>query len=283
MTMPDETATGNSSSSIILMGDPRVTAIPVSDNSEELTDVRDHGLRVSPLRADDAGDFAHVRAGLAARLLRAAGELPRGVHLLLIEGYRPPALQRRYFDNYLRSLRTTTPESDDVQLRMLASRYVSPPEIAPHSAGAAIDLTLCTDDGTQLDLGTPVNATPEQSAGACYTHHPSVDGEARRNRATLAEALRTAGLVNYPTEWWHWSGLSASPVSPATPSSWPATRRQRPDWPTSLPTWTKWPTTMLSQEACPQTHHTITEHDLRSLAPILETSARMPCPARVSQ
>jgi zinc D-Ala-D-Ala dipeptidase len=43
---------------------------------------------------------------------------------------------------------------------MLASRYVSPPEIAPHSAGAAIDLTLCGGDGTELDLGTPVNASP---------------------------------------------------------------------------------------------------------------------------
>lgn len=202
MTMPDETATGNS---IVLMGDPRVAAIPVSDNGEELTDVRDHGLRVSLFRADDAGDFAHVRAGLATRLLRAAAELPRGVHLLIIEGYRPPALQRRYFDNYLRSLRATAPASDEERLRMLTSRYVSPPGIAPHSAGAAIDLTLCADDGTQLDLGTPVNATPEQSAGACYTHHPSVDGEARRNRATLAEALGTAGFVNYPTEWWHWS------------------------------------------------------------------------------
>ena len=202
MTMPDETATGNS---IVLMGDPRVTAIPVSDNGEELTDVRNHGLRVSTFRADDTGDFAHVRAGLAARLLRAAGELPRGVHLLLIEGYRPPELQRRYFDNYLRTLQEASPSSDEEHLRMLTSRYVSPPDIAPHSAGAAIDLTLCADDGTQLDLGTPVNATPEQSAGACYTHHPSVGGQARRNRATLAQALGIAGLVNYPTEWWHWS------------------------------------------------------------------------------
>ena len=202
MTMPDETATGNS---IILMGDPRMTAIPVSDNGEKLTDVRGHGLRVSTLRADDASDFAHVRAGLATRLLQAAAELPRGVHLLLIEGYRPPALQRRYFESYLRSLRATAPDRDEEQLRLLASRYVSPPEIAPHSAGAAIDLTLCAGDGTELDLGTPVNATPEQSAGACYTRHPSVGGEARRNRDTLARVLRAAGLVNYPTEWWHWS------------------------------------------------------------------------------
>ena len=44
MTMPDETATGDG---IILMGDPRVTAVPASDNGEELIDVRDHGLRVS--------------------------------------------------------------------------------------------------------------------------------------------------------------------------------------------------------------------------------------------
>ena len=202
VTMPDETTTGNG---IILMGDPRVTAIPVSDNGEELTDVRDHGLRVSTFRADDRGDFALVRAGLAARLLQAAELLPRGSRLLLIEGYRPPALQRRYFDDYRSSLREASPGRDEEHLRMLASRYVSPPEIAPHSAGAAIDLTLCSDDGTELDLGTPVNATPEQSAGACYTGHPSVTGQARRNRAALSEALRAAGLVNYPTEWWHWS------------------------------------------------------------------------------
>jgi D-alanyl-D-alanine dipeptidase len=195
--------------SVVLMGDSRVTGIPVSDSGEDLVDVRDHGLRMSSYlssyRADDAGDFAHVRAGVAARLLHAAEALPRGAHLLLIEGYRPPALQRQYFDEYLGSLREASPDGDEEQLRMLASRYVSPPEIAPHSAGAAIDLTLCDGDGTELDLGTPVNATPEESAGACYTRHPSVTGEARRNRDTLSEALRAAGLVNYPTEWWHWS------------------------------------------------------------------------------
>ncbi len=187
------------------MSDSRVTAVPVIDNGEDLIDIRDHGLRVSPLVADGAGDYAHVRAGLAARLARAQQALPRGVHLLLVEGYRPPALQRSYFDEYLTSLRQASPGRSEEELRMLASRYVSPPEIAPHSAGAAIDLTLCAGDGAELDLGTRVNASPEESAGACYTGHPSVRGEARRNRAILADALHAAGLVNYPTEWWHWS------------------------------------------------------------------------------
>jgi D-alanyl-D-alanine dipeptidase len=161
--------------------------------------------RVAAFRGDDSGDFALVRAGLAARLRRAADVLPRGVRLLVIEGYRSPGLQRRYFEGYLSSLREASPGSDEERLRMLASRYVSPPEIAPHSAGAAVDLTLCSAGGAEFDLGTPVNATPEQSAGACCTAHPSVTGEARRNRTVLSEALRAAGLVNYPTEWWHWS------------------------------------------------------------------------------
>src|SRR5690242_15369769 len=101
MDMVDEGGTPD----VVLIADPRVTAIPVRDNGEGLVDVRDRGLRVSPYRADDAGTFAHLRTGLAGRLLLAAGALPGGLRLLIIEGYRPLALQRQYFDDYLCSLR----------------------------------------------------------------------------------------------------------------------------------------------------------------------------------
>lgn len=90
-------------------------------------------------------------------------------------------------------------------LRQLASRYVSPPEIAPHSAGAAIDLSLCTNEGEELDMGTPVNASPEASDFGCNTAALNISSTARANRDTLAGVLTEAGLVNYPTEWWHWS------------------------------------------------------------------------------
>lgn len=52
-------------------------------------------------------------------------------------------------------------------MRTATSRFVSPPEIAPHSAGAAVDLTLADADGREPDLGTRMNATPEESDGAC--------------------------------------------------------------------------------------------------------------------
>jgi D-alanyl-D-alanine dipeptidase len=77
--------------------------------------------------------------------------------------------------------------------------------VAPHVAGAAVDLTLVDACGDELDLGTPIDATPEQSDGRCYFAAAGIGADARAHRALLARVLGDAGLVNYPTEWWHWS------------------------------------------------------------------------------
>ena len=61
---------------------------------------------------------------------------------------------------------------------MLASRFVSPVEVAPHVAGAAVDLTLIGENGP-FDLGTPIDATPEQSNGACFFDAANISREAR--------------------------------------------------------------------------------------------------------
>ncbi|MFE6854859.1 M15 family metallopeptidase, partial [Streptomyces sp. NPDC057674] len=156
-------------------------------------------------RQGTAGAFAHLREGVLDRLLTAQAQLPRGMRLLFVEGYRPPALQRHYFDEYAAELRAEHPDWAAERIRSAASRYVSPPEIAPHSAGAAVDLTLADDEGRELDLGTRMNASPEESAGACYTQADTIGVDARRHRDIMSTALSAAGLVNYPTEWWHWS------------------------------------------------------------------------------
>ncbi|NGN63731.1 M15 family metallopeptidase [Streptomyces sp. A7024] len=193
------------STDVILMSDPRVTSIPVAECGAPLVDVRDAGLLVSDYRADAAAAFARLRTGVVERLVEAERKLPDGLRLLFIEGYRPPALQRRYFASYAAELRAANPEWPEERVHTAASRYVSPPEIAPHSAGAAVDLTLADADGAQLDMGTRVNANPEESEGACYTAAPNIGAGARENRELLGAALGGAGLVNYGTEWWHWS------------------------------------------------------------------------------
>ncbi|WP_129312417.1 M15 family metallopeptidase [Streptomyces sp. L2] len=192
-------------SEIILMSDPRVAAVPVHECGEPLVDVRRGPLLVDLRKQDDSDAFFYLREGVLERLLQAQAHLPAGLGFLVVEGYRPPGLQRRYFEKYAARLRAEQPGWTDEQIRSAASRFVSPPEIAPHSAGAAVDLTLVDADGRELDLGTPMNATPEESAGACYTDAAGISEQARAHREILGRVLTAVGLVNYPTEWWHWS------------------------------------------------------------------------------
>lgn len=190
---------------VVLMADPRVAAVPIRDEGELLVDLAEAGFFVDRRCADPAGAFRLLREGAAERLARAEKLLPGGLRLLVVEGYRPPSLQRRYFEEYRDELAKLHPDHSSEQLRTAASRYVSPPDIAPHSAGAAIDLTLCDAAGVELDMGTRMNASPEESAGHCYTDAPGLDPSATERRMVLVEAMHSAGFVNYPTEWWHFS------------------------------------------------------------------------------
>lgn len=109
------------------------------------------------------------------------------------------------FTGYRGELRRRHPDWSPQRLHRETTKFVSPVDVAPHSTGGALDLTLCTDDGVELDLGTAIDATPEDSADACFTDAPTIGRAARRHRQILADALGGAGMVNYPTEWWHWS------------------------------------------------------------------------------
>jgi D-alanyl-D-alanine dipeptidase len=188
---------------IVLMGDPQVAGVPVRECGEPLVSA-DANFAMSQLKEDVDPARRLVRVGVHERLLDAGQMLPEGFRLCWVEGYRDASLQHRYFEEYRAVLAQDHADLTDEQCALLASRYVSPPAVAPHVSGAAIDLTLCDEQGTELDLGTPVNASPEESGGRCYSD-AEVGSEARHYRNVLAAALSGAGLVNYPTEWWHWS------------------------------------------------------------------------------
>jgi D-alanyl-D-alanine dipeptidase len=135
-----------------------------------------------------------------------AAELLRPAYILALnEGWRSPTLQASGFDRQVRRLATVYPNEEPGNLRRLASRFVSPPDVAPHPTGAAVDVVLLDRDGNEVDMGCPLDTNPEDSAGLCYTDHPDVPDATRAARAVLGEAMRRAGFVNYLTEWWHWS------------------------------------------------------------------------------
>jgi D-alanyl-D-alanine dipeptidase len=179
----------------ILLCDPRVHAVPVAECGDPLVRLPD--------RLGAAGTL--VRAGLADRLVAADAALPPGIGLCVAEGYRSLAAQQAIIAAYAAQVRAAHPGVEGVELERLTSRFVAPVEVAPHVAGAAVDLTLVDVCGEELDLGTPIDATPEESDGRCWFAADGIGADARAHRELLREVLETQGLVNYPTEWWHWS------------------------------------------------------------------------------
>jgi D-alanyl-D-alanine dipeptidase len=188
---------------LVLIADPEVTRIPIVDCGDALVDARPW-VMVDERRRDRQGLHGYMRRGLLRRLLTAQRLLPDGWQFLVIEAYRRPQMQRRLFERYAEQQAAANPYASREEIDRLASRWVAPVDFAPHVAGAALDLTLWA--GCEIDMGSDEGATPEESGGRCYFDAVGlITREARRNRAILAFALSSAGFVNYPTEWWHWS------------------------------------------------------------------------------
>lgn len=186
----------------LLLSDARVAAVRVADNGEPLVDLQEQFIVVNQRTPDRAQVLA--RRGVAARLGHAAAQLPARWRLVIAEAYRPPDLQRRYFEDHIDFLVSRHPTWSWEELVRQASCSICPPEIAPHVTGGAVHLSV-------LDGGSPghLDQLDELPAGddrGCPFPAPlNLSSQDPRRWSALAKAMTAAGFVNYPTKWWHWS------------------------------------------------------------------------------
>jgi len=193
--------------SLVLPSDPKISSIPISECGEHLVRLEPSSkLTIDPKFGEVDTRYSFVRISVAKGLYRASEALPSELELRIYEGWRPRSIQERYFYDFVDELRGMYKDAQEDELNRLASRYVAPPWIAPpHVTGAAVDLTLAYVDGPELDMGTKVNESPEESGMRCYMDSNEISDGARRNRKVLSRVLKAQGFANYPTEWWHWS------------------------------------------------------------------------------
>lgn len=92
---------------LVLLADPQIAAVPVAECGQALRSIAGSGLALDARKRDRLGVYALVRDGVQARLAEAQARLPNGVRLLVVEAYRPVALQGRYFDEHVARLRLT--------------------------------------------------------------------------------------------------------------------------------------------------------------------------------
>jgi zinc D-Ala-D-Ala dipeptidase len=195
---------------IILIGDPRIKQIEVIESEDPFVDFL---IQFPELIFDN--ERLHVqkksqsiswgRKMVGEKLVKAQSKLPGDLRFLIKECYRPLWIQREFFEGYSEYLRKKFPNWDEARVYNECSKLNAPVEVAPHSTGGAIDLTLIDANGDWLEMGTEFNADPMDTEYATFTNAKNISKIAIENRKILSTVMQDVGFVNYPTEWWHWS------------------------------------------------------------------------------
>lgn len=180
--------------------------IPIEDNGEPLVDFVKAGLVFAPRHPVFPFPRAHLlRQGVVERLVRAKPLLPRNWTLIIVEGFRTLEVQRMQHAANRQRFEALYPDLPPDKLQALLEDFSAPPDVAgvppPHSTGGALDLHAVDERGEEVDLISPFTMdNPEVAAWDA-----PVSEAARRNREALKAALESAGITNYPGEFWHWS------------------------------------------------------------------------------
>ncbi|MBI3133398.1 MAG: M15 family metallopeptidase [Bacteroidetes bacterium] len=92
------------------------------------------------------------------------------------------------------------------------TKFVSNPKNGSvHNYGAAVDITLATNDGVPLDMGADYDdirliAYPRHEKA--YLDSGMLSLEQLENRKLLRETMRAGGFSGIQTEWWHFNRYS---------------------------------------------------------------------------
>jgi zinc D-Ala-D-Ala dipeptidase len=130
-----------------------------------------------------------LRRSVATRLAKAAKLLRKQGRLLLIwDCYRPTSVQEQFWK--------LVPDE----------RYVAnPAKGSRHSRGAAVDLGLVDKDAN----GVPLPTNFDDFSEAAH-RDKALKGEQGAEARRLEAAMKKAGFIGMPTEWWHFDAPDAA-------------------------------------------------------------------------
>jgi len=154
------------------------------------------------LNADTYGDLENCYLQpKAAKMLAAAQQTLKKSHpelsLLVYDGARPRSIQRKMW-----ALVYDTPSQD----------YVANPESGSvHNYGSAVDLTIATNEGIPLDMGTAFDyfgklAQPRHEQQ--FLNEGELSTKQIENRQLLRKVMEEAGFSPISIEWWHFNAVS---------------------------------------------------------------------------
>jgi len=177
--------------------------VKVSENGEKIEKFKNNYENGVKIFFEPTNEYA-ARITVIKKIVKASKYLPEGVYFMLYSGFRPIEVQQRLFDEIEAEIKNKNPDLEGEALWDEVTRFIADPKgTPPHSTGGAIDLTLCNSQGEELDMGTKVDDI--DNIPLCATFAENISDEAKQNRKILFDAMEKVGMVNLPTEWWHYS------------------------------------------------------------------------------
>jgi D-alanyl-D-alanine dipeptidase len=132
----------------------------------------------------------YTRVKTAKALIKANDEfISKGLKIKFYDCYRPNSVQYKMWE--------IVPNPQYV---------ANPVKGSIHNKGGAVDITLVTTTGEELDMGTDFDFFGKKA----YHDNMDLPQEILDNRRILKETMEKYGFWSIRTEWWHYNLASAS-------------------------------------------------------------------------
>jgi D-alanyl-D-alanine dipeptidase len=169
--------------------------VPAPRDHEAMVQVAHSRIQVlSPYRHAgfvNAASDAFVRPGVLVRLGAAAESLPDGFGLVVLDAWRPLALQAEMYE--------AAYAGSSLPAGFVSAPSTDPSTPPPHLTGGTVDVSL-TWQGRPLALGSGFDEFTERARTAAFERVP---GRVRQLRRLLYSVMHTQGFVVLDCEWWH--------------------------------------------------------------------------------
>jgi D-alanyl-D-alanine dipeptidase len=142
------------------------------------------------------GSKAYLRKPVAEALIAAHQELKKqGYAIKVWDAYRPFHIQELLWKAFPDERYVAKPVREGQSLL----------QGSVHNRGAAVDLTLVTLQGEELEMPTPFDEFTERA----HRNFKNTSEKAIIHRTLLEETLQKKGFIGLPTEWWHFDWKEA--------------------------------------------------------------------------
>jgi len=160
---------------------------------------------------------AFVREGVWERVVRVSRRLPEGFRFVILDAWRPPAVQEELFEACKRKIENRFPGKSSKEIVTMTRRYVAlpthdPSRPSPHTTGGAVDITIADPMGRLLPMGSGFDEDTDRSATRYFEEKiereetlKSDEEKFLKNRRLLFHILSTEGFCNCRDEWWHFA------------------------------------------------------------------------------